>query len=182
MSFPWSCSIFEFQWSFKTMGPQNRYLKSLIAKCIYIHIKYCHWKGWFAELNLHYMSVKSHSIQDSKIHGVIMGPTWILSAPDGPHVGPMNPVIRNIIQHQPLFQLSLKTCNTVLGHISRICPWPTVNAHSLFTIYYFMPICPAVDEMLSSAAWIQDISIITQSIFCINPTIYIPQLHCAGKI
>ena len=26
---------------------------------------------------------------DSKFHGVNMGPTWVLSAPDGPHVGPM---------------------------------------------------------------------------------------------
>ena len=30
----------------------------------------------------------------SKIHGANMGPTWILSAPDGPHVGPMNLAIR----------------------------------------------------------------------------------------
>ena len=27
---------------------------------------------------------------DSKIHWVNMGPTWVQSAPDGPHVGPMN--------------------------------------------------------------------------------------------
>ena len=26
---------------------------------------------------------------DSKVHGANMGPTWVLSAPDGPHVGPM---------------------------------------------------------------------------------------------
>ena len=31
---------------------------------------------------------------DSKIHGTNMGPTWVLAAPDGPHVGPMNPAIR----------------------------------------------------------------------------------------
>ena len=31
---------------------------------------------------------------DSKVHGANMGPTWVLSAPDGPHVGPMNPAIR----------------------------------------------------------------------------------------
>ena len=31
---------------------------------------------------------------DSKVHGVNMGPTWVLSAPDGPHVGPMNLDIR----------------------------------------------------------------------------------------
>ena len=27
---------------------------------------------------------------DSKVHGANMGPTWVLLAPDGPHVGPMN--------------------------------------------------------------------------------------------
>ena len=31
---------------------------------------------------------------DSKIHGANMGPSWVLSAPDGPHVSPMNPTIR----------------------------------------------------------------------------------------
>ena len=31
---------------------------------------------------------------DSTVHGTNMGPTWVLSAPDGPHVGPMNLDIR----------------------------------------------------------------------------------------
>ena len=35
---------------------------------------------------------------DNKIHGANMGPTWVLSAPDGPHVGPMNLAIRVIWQ------------------------------------------------------------------------------------
>ena len=35
-----------------------------------------------------------HVYPDSKVHGANMGPTWVLSAPDGPHVGPMNLVIR----------------------------------------------------------------------------------------
>ena len=38
---------------------------------------------------------KIHStVPDSKVHGANMGPTWVLSAPDGPHVGPMNFAIR----------------------------------------------------------------------------------------
>ena len=32
--------------------------------------------------------------QGSKVHGANMGPTWVMSAPDGPHVGPMNLAIR----------------------------------------------------------------------------------------
>ena len=35
-----------------------------------------------------------HNGPDSKVHGASMGPTWVLSAPDGPHVGPMNLAIR----------------------------------------------------------------------------------------
>ena len=35
---------------------------------------------------------------DSKVHGANMGPTWVLSAPDGPHVGRMNLTIRVYIQ------------------------------------------------------------------------------------
>ena len=31
---------------------------------------------------------------DSNIHGANMGPTWVLSAPSGPHVSPINLVIR----------------------------------------------------------------------------------------
>ena len=33
-------------------------------------------------------------LADSKVHGANMGPTWVLSAPDGPHVGPTNLAIR----------------------------------------------------------------------------------------
>ena len=36
----------------------------------------------------------SASAPDNKIHDAIMGPTWALSAPYGPHVGPINLAIR----------------------------------------------------------------------------------------
>ena len=38
----------------------------------------------------------SYGVPDSKVHGANMGPTWDLSAPDGPHVGPMNLAIRGL--------------------------------------------------------------------------------------
>ena len=37
------------------------------------------------------------NVPDSKVHGANMGPTWVLSAPDGPHVGPMNLAIRGFV-------------------------------------------------------------------------------------
>ena len=34
---------------------------------------------------------------DCKVHGANMGPIWVLSAPDGPHVGLMNLAIREAL-------------------------------------------------------------------------------------
>ena len=39
--------------------------------------------------------VRDYVIPDSIALEANMGPTWVLSAPDGPHVGPMNPAIRD---------------------------------------------------------------------------------------
>ena len=36
------------------------------------------------------MGSKYHGFPDIKVNGANTGPTWVLSAPDGPHVGPMN--------------------------------------------------------------------------------------------
>ena len=40
--------------------------------------------------------VHSQTVPDSKVHGVNIGPTWVLSAPAGPHFGPMNFAIRDV--------------------------------------------------------------------------------------
>ena len=42
------------------------------------------------------LSWHTHAISDSKIHGVNMGSTWVLSAPDRPNVGHMSLAIRDI--------------------------------------------------------------------------------------
>ena len=39
-------------------------------------------------------------ILESKVHGANMGPTWVLSAPDGLHVGPMNLALRDGIMNR----------------------------------------------------------------------------------
>ena len=38
------------------------------------------------------------TVPDSKIHGANTGPTWVLLAPDGLHVGPMDLAIREGIR------------------------------------------------------------------------------------
>ena len=40
------------------------------------------------------MEESGQPFPDNKVHWVNMGPTWVLSAPDGPHVGPMNLAVR----------------------------------------------------------------------------------------
>ena len=48
-------------------------------------------KTVYSDVSMHPMNVRDHarSIPNSKVHGV-------LSAPDGPHVGPMNLALRDL--------------------------------------------------------------------------------------
>ena len=39
-------------------------------------------------------TIEMRHYPDIKAHGSNMEPTWVLSAPDGPHVGPMNLAIK----------------------------------------------------------------------------------------
>ena len=41
-------------------------------------------------------------IPDSKVHGANTGPTWVLSAPVGSHVGSMNLAIRDMTMYNPV--------------------------------------------------------------------------------
>ena len=43
---------------------------------------------------------------ESKVHGTNMGPTWVLSVPDGPHVGPMNLADRVVLERGPVSRVS----------------------------------------------------------------------------
>ena len=49
----------------------------------------------FSSLVWHYLYLNPsrYNVPDSKVHGTNMGPTWVLSAPGGPHIGPMSLVI-----------------------------------------------------------------------------------------
>ena len=46
--------------------------------------------------------VARQNIPDSKVHGANMSPTWVLSAPDGPHIGPMNLTIRDVYKAETI--------------------------------------------------------------------------------
>ena len=65
---------------------------------------------------------------DSKVHGANMGPTWVLSAPDGPHVGTMNLAIRDdyLFIVLGVMQATGRWANGSAGH-SRIYASPGFN-------------------------------------------------------
>ena len=50
-----------------------------------------------------YILMQFFECLDSKVHGANMGPTWVLSAPDGPYIGPMNLAIWNELRMKHLF-------------------------------------------------------------------------------
>ena len=56
----------------------------------------------------------SDSPPDSKVHGANMGPTWVLSAPDGPHVGPMNLALLSGSGLVRMLDASCAVCNNLL--------------------------------------------------------------------
>ena len=50
-------------------------------------------------------------IPDNRVHGANMGPTWVLSAPDGPHLGSMNLAIR-VLHGVSLVRSQFVLCST----------------------------------------------------------------------
>ena len=51
-------------------------------------------KGLIDISNVYRCSQWWSCLPDSKVHEAYMGPTWVLSAPGGPHVSPMKIAIR----------------------------------------------------------------------------------------
>ena len=45
---------------------------------------------------MNYLMSLALTVPDSKVNGAKVLPTWVLSAPDGPHVGPMNLATRGL--------------------------------------------------------------------------------------
>ena len=62
---------------------------------------------------------------DSKVHGANMGPTWVLSAPGGPHVGLMNLAIWErpmaLVCHSLLFSAVVNAHLTIRSLAYHIC-------------------------------------------------------------
>ena len=72
-------------------------MTNLAYKCPHLEIKKNKWCDRYAFnfKTLQNPVIDCNTSPDSKVHGANMGPTWVLSAPDGPHVGPMNLAIKD---------------------------------------------------------------------------------------
>ena len=95
-------------WKWHVLWHLNVYVKTLFLWCFVKMVSHhceCLFKNrevsrWFAKYDKHpQRNSPSHVSQyvriyemypDSKVYRARMGPTWVLSAPDGPHVGHMN--------------------------------------------------------------------------------------------
>ena len=65
---------------------------------------------------------------DSKVYGTNMGPTWVLLAPDGPHVGPINLVSRTASAVYPDSNVAWpKAVPTSHGHANLHCRLEIMN-------------------------------------------------------
>ena len=73
------------------------------------------------------------AVPDSKVHEANMGPTWVLSAPDGPHVGPRNFAIWGGLVLID-FTYILQGYSTGTGTIA----WLHTTSHSYACILYFV--------------------------------------------
>ena len=54
------------------------------------------WEIGIGNVQIKFKFKFQNKFPDSKVHGANMGPTWVLSAPDGPHIGPMNIAVKEL--------------------------------------------------------------------------------------
>ena len=87
---------------------------------------------------------------DSKVHRANMRPTWVLSAPDEPHVGPMNLFIRagnpkankccSPIHSYPYLS---RVCGNSPGTHLTISRWDSITLYQMDTFSALLAICAA---------------------------------------
>ena len=84
----------------------------------------------------------SQNFPDSKVHGAHLGPTWVLSAPGGTHVGPIDLAFRVDIKFIDVL-VHLPTVPPAPWHSTSTChPQPLqqlvrTSAHAVWLLCYF---------------------------------------------
>ena len=80
-----------FQYCDYCMTKSYLYIRAVLftTDCLFLRFNGRIW-DIPAILTVRYFKIFLLNYTDSKVHGANMGPTWVLSAPGGPHIGPMN--------------------------------------------------------------------------------------------
>ena len=96
--------VLRFEYMFSMDPIDNK--KSLV------HVIPWHWTGIAGTKASSRLIINvQQTFPDSKVHGANTGPTWVLSAPAGPHVGPKDFAIRVAPCDQYLFQTASMGCD-----------------------------------------------------------------------
>ena len=91
-----------------------------------------HFQTHFLE-QIYYMFFRiSLKNPDSKVHGDNMGPTWVLSPPDGPHVGSLNLAIRVCSQAASHQYVSIGSDDILASNRRHAMVWTNVGLMLLF--------------------------------------------------
>ena len=77
---------------------------------------------------------------DSKVHGANMGPTWVLSVPDGPHVGPWTLLSGDSCEHMlPTDQYGYGLTQGSLPPVIALlwCLYDRIRSHKIWHILVY---------------------------------------------
>ena len=94
-TYPWlSCKTVVtpmlMHWSYHSLALSHQYDHVNIAMRNICSEQHPRWHG---SLGQRWTNI-TNIAQKAQVHGANVGPTWVLTAPDGPHAGPMNLAIR----------------------------------------------------------------------------------------
>ena len=86
---PRHCFNVKAEWGTSAAEKENlTYFNHSVKTCLFCITKKSHVEYYGT------LSFQVSPLPDNKVHGASIGPTWVLSAPDRPHVGPMILAIR----------------------------------------------------------------------------------------
>ena len=104
-----------------------------------------------------------HANPNSKVHGANMGPTWVLSAPDGPHVRPMNLAIRDHLLPVPCWTVICTNANLLpvgklrinfyIGPFPGRFPWLDLSRSGPFYYHGLTLIPPWISNHIPIKMW-----------------------------
>ena len=108
---------------------------------------------------------------DNKVHGVSMGPTWVLSAPHGPHVGPMNLGRYNRLPSTARYswiQLSVSIPHSLGDRaVNHLCALPMDYGWAALFGRHFCSDC--LRDGIGSSEWLQTVVMGTVTLLTIMP-------------